>query len=200
MSARAAMKRNGTERNGATTVPHAMTAQSSVVPIGQRCVLCGVELKTEIAIRIGLCDSCEKRPEARAKTVTPAPRPQIPRGQARAFTVAEKSLITHLHPHVSAIDLLRVLNIRLVADLGPETPRYTHEQLHQEIRAQLGAEPTADGSWAGLRQLLEQARRSGLLDKITAQVIDDFSSVFRLAPAQRMHLLDVVKAAKDGGR
>jgi hypothetical protein len=180
-------------------VPHAMT-QSTVVPIGKRCVLCGVKLETEIAIQIGLCDSCEQRPEAKARTAAPAPRPQIQKGQARPFTIAEKSLIKHLHAQVPAIDLLRLLNIRLVADLGAETPRYTHEQLHQEIRAQLGTEQAADGSWAGLRQLLEEARRSGLLDKITAQVIDDFSSVFQLAPAQRMHLLDVVKAAKVGGR
>ena len=59
------------------------------------------------------------------------------------------------------------------------------------------AAAVAGGDWGGLRKLLGQARHSGLLASITLQMVDDFSIVFRLSPAQHMRLRDVVKNAQE---
>jgi hypothetical protein len=95
-----------------------------------------------------------------------------------------------------AIDLLRTLNVRLIADLGADAPRYTLEQLHEEI----GRIPTATSAddWSGLRRILADARTRGVLAQITPRVISDFAVVYQCSPAQLMRLRDVIANAPEG--
>lgn len=172
-----------------------------------RCQLCSVILGLDDDTGRGLCVDCQQRPEARrlgpdgrpntprAATPTPA-APTKPIDQARAFTPAEKSLIKHMHHVLSPVDLLKILNDRLQADLGAGVVLYTLEQLHTETSTLQQSERATD--WASLRQVLAVARRCGVLEQITPQVIDDFAVVFQLSSAQVMNLRDVIRSAKEG--
>lgn len=135
---------------------------------------------------------------AKPKTVTvPVPekdRPAVTRtrfGSAREFTPAEKSLIRKVHRYMPAEQLLRLLNERLACDLGPGASVYTMEQLCAEI----GNAPVMQGGandWASLRKLLADAKRKGILDSITKQVVDDFAVVFSLNAKQVLRLKDIL--------
>lgn len=153
------------------------------------CRLCGGALEPGDDRVRQLHTSCALRPEARRlgpAGVTPGPR---------GFTAAEKSLIRNVSAFMPAADLLRLLNERLVADLGEGATPYTLDQLHAEIG---GAGVTAKADeWGGLRRLVADARKSGVLDEITPAVIDDFAVVFRLTPAQVTTLKDVVLHAQE---
>jgi hypothetical protein len=120
----------------------------------------------------------------------------------RDFTAPEKALIRSMHGYTPASQLLELLNTRLAFDLGDKAVPYTMAQLHEELRRYEQYKP-AD-SWANLRQLLAKARRAGILETINAQIIDDFSVVFSLSPAQSMRLKDVILEAnnstREGGR
>lgn len=135
-----------------------------------------------------LCSSCVTRPEA-AKASAPAPL-------AEAFTPAECRLVQTLHRQVPIADLLRLLNLRRVADLGPTAPRHSVATLEAEIRRHAAATPTSD--WSGLRRVIGDARRSGVLARVTPQVLEDFAIVFSLTPAQILHLKDVITHAQEG--
>ncbi len=110
------------------------------------------------------------------------------------FKPADQSLICHVHAYMPRAKLLTLLNARLLADHGGTVARYTPEELDAEIRRQSpssGAAPRPD-DWAGLRQMLDQARREGVLDRISEQVIQDFALIFRCTPKQLMVLKDTV--------
>ena len=129
--------------------------------------------------------SCKSRPDARASA-----GPQA----TRAFTDADRSLISKVHGYMPRIQLLGILNDRLRSDLGPDVQPYTIEQLHAEIAALPGSEPGGEHGWGGLRKLLAQAKRAGTLDRINDQIINDFAVVFSLSPKHLMRLKDVLLA------
>lgn len=117
----------------------------------------------------------------------------------RDFTPAEKSLISKMHAIVPPQQLLALLNERLAGDLGHAAKPYTVEQLQAEIGTRNLEGPTG-GDWGSVRKVLANARRSGVLASINAQVIDDFAIVFSLSPAQVVRLKDVVLPALEGSR
>jgi hypothetical protein len=161
-------------------------AASQLAAVKPRCRLCTCLLNTESPADdfIGkLCTDCRKRPEAAKPTTA-----------RRGFTVADKALIGKVHGYMPAQQLLDVLNQRLVADLGEGAEQHTLEQLHEEIREIAPA--ATGGDWAGLRQLIAQARRDGVLDQVSAQTIDDFAIVFSLTPAQVLRVKDVILSAR----
>ena len=110
----------------------------------------------------------------------------------RQFTAAEKGLIRKVHGHMSAQQLLNILNERLACDLGPDAKQYTMEQLYAEIGDVSGGAPAGGHDWASLRKLLATAKRSGVLDTISEQVINDFAVVFSLNQKQVLVLKDIV--------
>lgn len=118
------------------------------------------------------------------------------RDEPRAFTPAEKALIGKVHGYMPAQQLLEILNERLAVDLGPDETPHTMEQLYAEI-GEAGI-PDGGHDWSSLRKLLAKARREGVLDAITRQVIDDFAVVFSLSSGQVLRLNDVVLRAKEG--
>lgn len=118
------------------------------------------------------------------------------REKPRQFTAADKALIRKVHGYMSAQQLLDLLNERLVADLGDEETRYTIEQLYTEI-GEVDTTPAGGHDWQSLRKLLAKAKREGVLDTITRQVIDDFAVVFSLSSGQVLRLQDVLLRAKD---
>lgn len=129
------------------------------------------------------------------------PSPLVLRQLPRPFTATDRSLIRRLSGHLPAQQLLDLLNERLAADRASAV-RYTLEQLHAELREVVGSAPGGQTDWAGLRHLIAQARRSGLLELITPQVIEDFAVVFALTPAQLLRLKDVLangRGARAGG-
>lgn len=169
-----------------------------------RCRLCTCRLGSEKDddLARGLCASCLDRPEARrlGEGVAPLeprrPHTQPPASAARAFTPAELSLISKVHAFMPAAQLLDLLNERLVCDLGPDAARYTldHLQAHIARISPAGSAAHAGGAqdWASLRKLLAKARRSGLLERVNEQVINDFAVVFSLNPKQVMVLKDTL--------
>lgn len=80
---------------------------------------------------------------------------------------------------------------------GPSAALCNLDQLRAEVAdlADLGEQ----ADWTTLRRLLSQACRTGLLDQVTPAAIDDFSIVFGLSAAQRLHLHDVIHHAKERG-
>lgn len=158
------------------------------------CRLCGCKLGADRepkSLALGVCDECADRREARR--LGPAPETPGDRASARAFTAAERALIANVCGQLPAVQLLALLNERLACDLGPDAAPYTMEQLHEQIRQQ-PAPPFEPGDWAALRTVLAGAKRSGLLHRINAQTIDDFAVVYALAPAQALHLKEILLA------
>lgn len=159
-----------------------------------RCRLCRCRLYagTRDDLATGLCGVCRDRPEARRLGAGKV------EGAARAFTAADKALIKSVASYMPPRQLLAVLNERLLADLGPDVEPYTMEQLHAEMRT--SPAPANADDWAGLRKLLAKARRDGVLQLVTGQVIDDFAVVFSLSSAQVLRLKDVVLSAREDAR
>ena len=170
------------------------------------CRLCGCKLIAGTAAHPtgddtarGLCRDCVTRPEARRFGVAPpGQRPAIVAAPSapkapRAFNAAEKALIKSLR-QLPAEQLLDILNGRASAETG-HVP-FTRTQLVDELEKHLET-AAAGGEWASLRKLLAQARRSGLLATVTLQMVDDFSVVFSLSPAQHMRLRDVIWNAQE---
>ena len=159
-----------------------------------RCRLCQVLLKGggDDAER-GFCKTHIDDPRAIAMLAKPS-RQATP-GEPPPFTPAERSLIRHTGVHLPAADLLKILNDRLVADRGLSVVRHTLEQLHAEVAAATAT--AADTGWGGLRRRLARARKDGVLEQLTPQVIDDFAVVFQLTAAQVTYLRDAVASAKD---
>jgi hypothetical protein len=149
--------------------------------------------------------SAIERPEAKALlakrpvAVAPgAPSAGVPKPAAapRAFNQAERALIRNLHAHMPAEQLLDILNTRLVADVGARAVPFTTQQLQEDVarhvdaavcRGRLGRSPEADRA----------GPPGGTAQTLTLQLVDDFSVVFRLSPAQHMRLRDVIKNAQE---
>jgi hypothetical protein len=170
-----------------------VTARLSVMP---RCGLCTVILGSEgDDMQNELCVDHKNDPRARA--MRPGPVAVPPKRGPRSFTAADKSLIRNTHGYMPTVELLRILNERMHGDVGADAPDYTLEQLHAELRDVAG-QTDGSGGWTQLRKVLGQARRSGLLEQISLQLIDDFAVVYQLVPAQVMQLRDVIRGAKEG--
>ena len=178
-----------------------MTAQTATT--WTRCRLCKARLKAEAGDDVGrgVCHDCSGRPEAQRLAVGTnghgATAPDAPAGappRPRPFTDADRSLIRAMHGYLPIAELLRLLNERMVADVGAATVPYTHEDLHREV-ATLGVARQDD--WTELRQLLAQARVIGLLDRLTPDVLQSFSVVFQLSSGQLSHLRDIIAHAQE---
>ncbi len=147
----------------------------------------------------GICELCLKRPEAR-KFLDPKPTTApaaVSTKAPRPFTPADRALMKTLHSHLPIAELLRILNDRLVADVGPAAPRYTLEQLHAELHNITQHASASADDWTSLRRLIGQARRDGVLERLTPQLLEDFCVVFQLTAAQRTHVLDTIQHAKE---
>lgn len=115
-----------------------------------------------------------------------------------AFTPADKALIHKVHGYMPAQHLLDLLNERLAADRGPDETPHSMEQLYAEIGTTQDVEHVGEHDWSSLRKLVSGAKRSGVLDLVTRQVIDDFAVVFSLSARQVLQLHDVLLKAKEG--
>lgn len=168
-------------------------------PAPVKCRLCTVRLSHDNArddFARAICGDCRQHPAARR--LGPVTTAAKVAGASRDFTTAEKALIRKVHGYMPPLQLLALLNERLQADLGDAASLYTIDQLHAEISSLPGGGLDA-GDWSGLRKYLAQARRDGLLQTLTAQIVDDFTVVFALSSAQQLRLKDIVLDACDGG-
>lgn len=177
------------------------TGSPALAPVRASCRAClcrmnAVDILTDDGRLV--CVECRGTPAGKALGYPP-PRGHDAHKAPRPFTAADRSLIKQVQALMPPAQLLGLLNERLLADLGEDAPRYTMEQLHAEIAATAAAIPEVK-DWSGLRKLMGQARRSGLLDKINAQTINDFAVVFSLTPAQVLRLKDAVLDTKGGRR
>lgn len=121
-------------------------------------------------------------------TVEPAP--------PREFTPADLSMIRKLGRIMPEAQLLEILNQRLLADVGRRVMPYTTEQLSKALSDQQAqADKGGARDWTALRRLLADARRSGVLDAINEQVLEDFAVVFQLTAKQLVDLKDIVLPA-----
>ncbi|MEY2161396.1 hypothetical protein [Rhodanobacter sp. FW106-PBR-LB-2-11] len=124
--------------------------------------------------------------------------PFAPPAEPRPFTMADKALVRRMGNMLPAPLLLELLNDRLVADLGPDAPRYTEAMLSDAVREISGGQAAAGGSdWASLRRVLAKARRDGLLQRLTTEIVEDFAVVFSLSPAQALRLRETILSAQD---
>lgn len=133
-----------------------------------------------------------------ARTVSPLTEAERKLKQPREFTPGEKALIRRVHGYMPAVQLLGVLNERLVCDQGGGAVLHTMEQLRAEIGALPAEALTGASDWSSLRKLVAQARKSGVLERITREVIDDFAVVYSLSAAQVLRLHDVLLTRNDG--
>lgn len=110
----------------------------------------------------------------------------------REFTASDKALIRKVHGYMATLQLLGILNERLVCDVGDEATLYTINQLKAEIASVTTAVPASSNDWGTLRKLLAKARRNGVLNQIDERVINDFSVVYSLNQKAVMTLKDVL--------
>lgn len=125
------------------------------------------------------------------RSLTMARTVRLLRDEPRAFTPAEKALIGKVNGYMPAQQLLDILNERLACDLGREETPHSMEQLYTEI-GEAGVVPDGGHDWSSLRKLVANARRNGVFDLITVQLIDDFATVFSLNSQQVLRLQDVL--------
>lgn len=161
----------------------------------QKCRLCDCRLggSADDDAQQALCGDCRGRPEARRL----APLTRDPDGVivARTFQAADLSLIKRAGAYMQPNQLLAVLNERLTLDVGSHAMPHTMSQLQQALHEQIGnAAPAACSDWVGLRKVLAAARKDGLLRRVTPQLIEDFSVVYALSPAQALRLKEVLLA------
>lgn len=189
-------------------------AQRESVRPSIRCRLCTCILGTEDDDdeSLALCGACKRRPEARrlglsqlrdvppSRAASALPAPAVGSGPltpAREFTEAERALIRKVHGFMPAQQLLALLNERLACDLGPDATPYSMDQLHGQIGSFAAPVPTGGHGWAAQRKLIAQARKAGVLNAVTEQVIDDFAVVFSLNPKQVLYLRDTLLPTED---
>ena len=184
------------------TPDHAGPPANASEPL-PRCRLCTCLLGDEDDDdpTLALCGACKRRPEAR-RLGLPVPAAQqraVPAAHrpAREFTDAERALIRKIHGFMPAQQLLALLNERLACDLGPDATPYSMEQLHAAIGGLASPPPAGGHGWAAQRKLIAQARKAGLLDAISEQLIDDFAVVFSLNPKQVLVLRDTLLQPKE---
>lgn len=117
--------------------------------------------------------------------------------KSREFTSSDKALIRKVHGYMAPLQLLGILNERLVCDMGDGAALYTIDQLKAEIAGVTSAVPASDNDWGTLRKLLAKARRDGVLGLINEQVINDFAVVYSLNQKQVMTLKDILLTGED---
>lgn len=164
-----------------------------------RCRLCTVRLHRgnhlDDFVR-QICGDCRQHPAAKRLGAVTAQAPRTD-GARPDFTPAERSLIKRVGALMPSAQLLALLNERLQADGTPEHGLHTAEQLQTEMQATPA--PAGSTDWPFMRKLLAQARRAGVLSRITIQTIDDFAVVYALSSAQVLRLKDVVLNAQEDG-
>ena len=165
-----------------------LSSRKASEPQVSRCRLCNCALSPDIGDDPvhRLCGSCKSHPKAAKflKDAGPAPRD---------FTTADRSLISSLGTTIPPRQLLDVLNARMHADLGTNASDYTLDQLEKALGTRRKPQEI---DRAGMRRLLIEAARIGLLDRITSEVIEDFGVIFSLTPGQLTHVRDAIKGAK----
>lgn len=141
--------------------------------------------------------------EHRLNNTRPASRPALaavpskPAQKPREFTASDKALIRKVHGYMAHLQLLGILNERLVSDMGDGAVLYTIDQLKAEIDGVASAVPAGGNDWGTLRKLLAKARRDGVLGLINEQVINDFAVVYSLNQKQVMTLKDILLTGED---
>ena len=123
--------------------------------------------------------------------------PTNPAQKSNGFTAADKALIRKVHGYMAPLQLLGILNERLICDQGGSAALYTIDQLKAEIASVTTAVPSSGNDWGTLRKLLAKARREGVLDQINEQVINDFAVVYSLNQKQVMTLKDILLNGED---
>ena len=124
----------------------------------------------------------------------------VPNTQAQkpsVFTSVDKALIRKVHGYMAPLQLLGILNERLLCDQGGSAVLYTIDQLKAEIASVTTAVPSSGNDWGTLRKLLAKARREGVLDQINETVINDFAMVYSLNQKQVMTLKDILLNGED---
>ena len=180
-----------------------------------KCRLCTMAIKLEDGddVHNGLCSGCKGTPEAKellaslprtgaavtvmapARIATATPIAGV-MPHSRDFNAADLGLIRSVGAYMPPLQLLAILNDRLVADLGTQVARYSLEQLHAAITRVHGEAAVAPGrDWPSLRRILARARRDGVLSAIDDQVISDFAVAFQLTTKQTLELKDIVLPA-----
>lgn len=119
-------------------------------------------------------------------------KPAAPAGKPRDFTAADKALIRRVHGYMAPLQLLGILNERLVCDVGDGSALYTIDQLKSEIASVTTAVPASGNDWGTLRKLVAKARRQGVLDLVNEQVINDFAVVYSLNQKQVMTIKEIL--------
>lgn len=169
-------------------IGHALPASNVNRPADLICRLCRCKLGAADNLGLQVCLHCDGRPEAR-RLGPPAMSREGHVAPARELTELDLLLIRQLCPSVGRIKLLDILNERLRADLGPDAQPYCMAQLEPHLSS---VSATGAADFAALRMTLARARRTGLLDRITPQLIDDFAAVFMLAPGQVVQVKDAI--------
>lgn len=121
-----------------------------------------------------------------------------PGQKPRDFSASDKALIRKVHGYMAPLQLLGILNERLVSDTGDGAVLYTIDQLKAEIASVTTAVPTTGNDWGMLRKLLAKARHEGVLDLIDEQVINDFAVVYSLSQKQVLTLKDILLNQEEG--
>ncbi|MHB8564154.1 MAG: hypothetical protein ACYDDA_09480 [Acidiferrobacteraceae bacterium] len=170
--------------------------------VATKCRLCACHLDADDDDDFvsGICSACKDRPETRRIGIRMRGLEAVKTfathaTSAREITPAERALIRKIHGYMPAEQLLAILNERLACDLGPDALPYTMEQLYAAIGDTADVVPAGGHDWASLRKLLAKARRTGALDGINEQVINDFAVVFSLSMKQAMSLRDILLLA-----
>lgn len=132
-----------------------------------------------------------------ARRVALAVVPAKPAQKPSDFTAADKALIRKVHGYMAPLQLLGILNERLLCDQGGSAVLYTIDQLKAEIASVTTAVPSSGNDWGTLRKLLAKARREGVLGQINEQVINDFAVVYSLNQKQVMTLKDILLNGED---
>ena len=164
------------------------TARGGII----KCRLCQCKLGSESSddFGAGVCGSCGGRPEAWRLGGPPPTTDAF--SSARDFTDAEKALIRKLHSFMPALQLLSLLNERLHSDLGPDAIAYSLDQLQTQIGNDLEIAGNGRRDWPSLRALLAQARRDGVLQKVSPELIHGFAVVYSLNAKQELSLIDIL--------
>lgn len=159
-----------------------------------KCRVCRSMLRDEEGddLVVQVCAFCAATPEGKRLQKVADTTGLAGAKATREFTPAEKSLIQRMHRFTSASELLSILNERLSFDLGEAAVPYRLEQVSREISQLTVPAPVSGRDWVGMRKLINQARKDGVMPLINEQVINDFAVVFSLNTRQVLALKDVL--------
>lgn len=151
-----------------------------------RCQLCSSALSNKDGddLELGACARCKATKPVKAGELKKRLEQAAPQ-----FNDAERALITRLGGLTPLPKLLQMINDRRRAD-KPDGALFTAAQLQDE-HDRITSRPK-DSGWVVIRRLLQEARASGVLQKVTSEVIDDFAIVYQLTRGQVLHLKDVL--------